>query len=58
MSSSRTSSPYFSPKSAIAPSAFACAIGRMREPTGAFSRIFSLTFSSTSRSSCSVTACV
>ena len=52
----RTSSPYFSPNKAIAPSSLAFSIGRLRYSVkGIFSRILVLTKCSTSRSCSSVT---
>ena len=47
----RTMSPYFSPNSAVAPSAFASSSVVVIARTGLFSRIHALTWSSTSRSS-------
>ena len=52
----RTSSPYFSPNKAMAPSSFAFSIGRLRYSVkGIFSRILAFTKCSTSRSCSSVT---
>lgn len=48
MSTTRTTSPYFSPKRAIAPSAFASSIGSSRVTTSRLSRIAVLAISSIS----------
>ncbi len=54
MSRTRTSSPYFSPKSIIAPCFCASAIGMTRASVGAFAMISALTIVSTRRISSSV----
>ena len=55
-STMRTTSPYFSPNSAIAPSACASSSVVVSARTGWLARIHSLTRSSTSRSSSAVSA--
>ena len=57
MSSTRTSSPYFSPNSIIAPSFCASSIGITRHSQALLARISALTMSSTRRISSSLIGC-